>query len=577
MSQYYKKPNSTVLSQFKLIVGKENYFDNIETRWSYAFGGINFQKKWIPDLVLITITTEQIRKILKIANKEKIPVTPRGMGTSLSGGQLTPYAGIVLDLSRMNRIIKIDIINNYVELEPGVICDDLNNILKTHGYFFPPDPGSSSVATIGGMVASNAGGIQAFKYGVTKQYVLFLEVVLSNGEILNLGSEVLKSVETYNIKDLFIGSEGSLGIITKIGLKIRPLPSFRKLGLFIFNKIENIQNVAVKIRKKGIIPNILEFMDKFILKAIINYLKGDFLNFPKGYVLIIELDGENNKVINEEFEEIKKIIDINTPIFTKIAKDDTERENLILARKSSLPALSKISPTCCVEDCSIKISDFAEIIKKIENIPEKINAKNLKVAISSHMEGNLHPKFMFNENNPDDLEEFKHAMEYLYLKVIIPSGGSITGEHGIGKVKGEFLNIKLKNNIIKLMEKIKRIFDPTQILNPGIGKGDKRKLILRRDARILKNYKGAILKLNCMRCGFCVKHCPSWILHNTETYSPRGRLSILNGLVYGDLELNNNIYDIFHSCTLCGLCVEKCPSKVDTLSIFEKLREILHS
>lgn len=576
MVQYYNKLSSSILEKLKLIVGEDNYFVDFETRWTYAFGGTTFQKDWIPELILTPKNANQIADILKIANREKIPVTPRGMGTSLSGGQLTPYKGIILDLTKMNKILKIDIENNFVELEPGVICDNLNNILKEYEYFFPPDPGSSSIATIGGMVASNAGGIQAFKYGVTKQYVLYIEVVLPEGKKLKLGSDVLKSVATYNIKDLFIGSEGTLGVITKIGLKIRPLPKSRKLGLFIFKDIEDIQEIVIEIRKEGIIPNILEFMDKVILKAVINYLGGDFLNFPNGYVLIVEIDGDYNEQINHDFSRVLNIINKHNPILIKIAENETERDNLISARKSSLPALSRIEPTCCVEDCTIKISDFSQVISNIEKIPEQIGAKNLKIATSCHMEGNLHPKFMFNENNPEDLDEFTKAIEYLYKKIIIPVGGSITGEHGIGKVKGPFLKLEYENNIIETMVKIKTLFDPNFILNPGIGKGDKRLLKQVNISRNLINYKDIPLKLNCMRCGFCIVSCPSWLQYNTEAYSPRGRLSILNGLVYGDLELTESLNNFIHTCTLCGSCSEKCPSKLNTLSIFEKIREIIH-
>ena len=249
MSSTYNKISEALSQKFKEIVGDEYIFTEYEIRWTYAFGGTIFEKEWIPDLILLPQTSEQVSKILKLANDNKIPVTPRGSGTSLSGGPMTPYKGISLDLTKMNKIIEIDIENNLVETESGVICDDLNEKLKAYGYFFPPDPGSSSVATIGGMVATNAGGIQAFKYGVTKNYVLYLEVVLPDGKILNLGTDVLKSVSSYNLKDLFIGSEGTLGVITKIGLRIRPLPKTRKLGLFIFENVEDLQNAVITLEK----------------------------------------------------------------------------------------------------------------------------------------------------------------------------------------------------------------------------------------------------------------------------------------------------------------------------------------
>jgi len=571
----YNKISEQLSKKFKKIVGEKFFFNNFEVRWTYAFGGSIFNKDWVPDLILIPQNTEQISNILELANKNKIPVTPRGSGTSLSSGSLSPYRGIILDISQMNKILTIDIENNFVEVEPGVICDDLNEILKSYGYFFPPDPGSSSVATIGGMVASNAGGIQAFKYGVTKNYVMFLEVVLPNGKVLNLGSKVLKSVSSYNIKDLFIGSEGTLGVITKIGLRIRPLPKTRKLGIFIFDNVDDLKDAVLELRREGIVPNLLEFMDKLILKAVTEYLGGEFFDFPNGYVLLAEVDGNSTREVDEQFATMFDIIIQKKPIFQKVAMNKEERERLILARKANLPALSRIRPNTCVEDCTIQISQFSEVIKKIEDIPKQINAKNLLVAIICHMEGNLHPTFLFNENDEQDVKDFEKAIDYLYREIIIPAGGTLTGEHGIGKIKTPYLKLEHDSSVIELMAKIKEIFDPNLILNPGIGKGDTRAIITKKDKRTLKKDTDNILELKCMRCGFCIS-CPSRIDYKLETYSPRGRLSLLNGIVYGDLEINDLIIDVIHTCTLCGLCQVKCPAGVNTIEIFEKAREIIH-
>ena len=578
MNVNYNKISESLFQKFKEIVGESFFFSDYETRWTYAFGGTIFQKEWIPELILMPQSTEQVSKILKLANANKIPVTPRGSGTSLSAGPMAAYGGIILDLSQFNKVISINIENNLVEIEPGVICDELNEILKPYGYFFPPDPGSSSVCTVGGMVATNAGGIQAFKYGVTKNYVISLEIVLADGNIINLGSNVLKSVSSYNIKDLIIGSEGTLGVITKIFLRIRPLPKQRKLGLFIFDNVTKLADSVIELRKTGIVPNLLEFMDKTILKAVSEYLGGEFLDFPNGYALLAEIDGNNKYGLEENFSILFDIIIKKNPIFYKIANTMEERERLILARKSNLPALSRIRPTCCVEDCSINISKFSEIIKKIEEIPEKINAPNLIIATICHMEGNLHPTFLFNENNEQDIKDFEKAVDYLYKEIIIPAEGSITGEHGIGKVKTQYLELEHGERVVDMMIKIKKLFDPNLILNPGIGKGDNRSLQKNINQRTLKNLPKKILDLNCMRCGFCTTTCPSKIWYKSEAYSPRGRLSILNGIVFGDLKLNNNhiINDILHTCTLCGLCMFKCPAGVRTFEIFEKAREILH-
>jgi len=411
MCSQYNKISEDLLKKFKEIVGEHYSFLEYEIRWTYAFGPTIFEKSWIPDLVLLPQNSQQISEILKLANENKIPIYPRGSGTSLSAGHLAAYGGIILDLNQMNKIISIDIVNNIVEVEPGVICDELNEELKSYNYFFPPDPGSSSVCTIGGMVATNAGGVQAFKYGVSKNYVMYLEVVTADGDILNLGSKVLKSVSSYNLKDLFVGSEGTLGIITKIGLRIRPLPEKRKLGFFVFDAVEELSEAALELRREGIVPNLLEFIDKVVIRAIYDYLGGEFLDYPIGYVLLAEIDGDSDGEVEENFTQMLDIILQKNPTFYKIAETTEERDKLVKARKSNFPALTRIKPSTCTEDCSIPITEFSSVIRKIEEIPEKIAASHLVVGIVCHLDGNLHPKFLFNENDEQDIKEFEKAMD----------------------------------------------------------------------------------------------------------------------------------------------------------------------
>jgi len=578
MSQIYNKISETLLQKFEEIVGKKYFFVEEVHRLAYTFGSTMIEPEWIPELILIPQNSKQISKILKLANKNKIPVTPRGSGTSLSAGPLTPYGGIILDLSVMNKVISIDIENNLVEVEPGVICDELNEKLKSSGYFFPPDPGSSSVATIGGMVATNAGGIQAFKYGVTQNYVLFLEVIFPDGNIVKLGSNVLKSVSSYNLKDLIIGSEGTLGVITKIGLKIRPLPKVRKTGFFMFDDIDSLAEAVLEIRRKGIVTNLFEFMDKVTVTAIFGLLGGEFDHYPKDYALLAEIDGFNENAVQEEFTILFDIMIKKNPTFYKIANNLEEREILIGARKAAFPAYCRIGPSCCVEDCTIKITDFAKVMKMFENLRQELDIPNITTAMVCHMEGNIHPTFIFNENDPKDRADFKKAVDYLYKKIIIPIGGSVTGEHGIGKVKTQFIVLEHGPDVVDLMHQIKKLIDPNFILNPGVGKGDIRPLKLTYLTRNLKNQPNKLLELNCMRCGFCQTSCPSRMVYKSEAFSPRGRLSLLNSLVHDELDSAKIklINDVFHACTLCGRCYSKCPAGVKTHEIFEKAREIIH-
>ncbi len=575
--QHYNKISNELMPQFRDIVGVENSFVSKEQLYPYLFGGTMIEPDWIPELVLMPQHPTQISEILKLANQYRIPVTPRGSGTSLSAGPLTPYGGIVLDLCLMNKVISIDIENFLVEVEPGVVCDELNEMLKPYGFFFPPDPSSSSVASIGGMVATNAGGLQAFKYGVTQNYVLYVEVVLPNGKLVTFGSKVLKSVSSYNLKDLFISSEGTLGIITKIGLKIRPLPKHRKLGFFIYENADDLTKAVLELRRNGIIPNLMEFMDKLTVSAIFDYLKGEFLDYPRGYALLIETDGRHQQAVEDEFSEICDIMKKYTPKLYQIAETNEERDKFIGARKAILPALSTIGPNTCAEDCTIQITSLVEFIRRFENLASKF--PNIKMILVCHMEGNLHPSFILNENDPKDRKSFEEALDCLYKEVIIPLGGTVTGEHGIGKVKTPYLELEHGPDVVDLMFQIKKLFDPNLILNPGNGKGDIRPLPKTESVRQMKNHPDKILVFNCMRCGFCNVICPSKLFYKSEAYSPRGRLSLLNGLIYGELTIQKHhlVREILDACMLCGHCLVKCPAGVETIEIFEKAREVLHA
>ncbi|MFX0098730.1 MAG: FAD-binding and (Fe-S)-binding domain-containing protein [Candidatus Hodarchaeota archaeon] len=533
---------------------------------------------WIPDVILLPKNKKQISRILKIAHDNKIPVIPRGNGTSLSVASMAPYGGIILDLSGMNKINSVDIENFLVDVEPGVICDDLNAILKDKGFFFPPDPGSSSVATIGGMVSHNSAGIQSFKYGTTKNYVLYLECVLPGGKIVTFGNSVLKSASSYNFKDLIIGSEGTLAVVTRIGLKILPLPKEHKVGLFIFEKIEDLTGAVLDLRRKGVIPNMMEFLDHTLVKLIFEHVGGEFLDYPVGYALLVEVDGKTDFEVNEEILMVLEIFNSHSLIFSKIASTKKDRDRLIGARKALLPAISKLGPTVCAEDCTIQVTKFTSAVKLFEELPEKLGISNIKVAMAGHMEGNIHPVFIFNENDPKDREDFEKALDYLYKEIVIPLGGSITGEHGIGKIKSPYLGLEHGSDVVDLMYQVKKIFDPNMIMNPGSGKGDPILVSSSSRTRKLKRFPRNILELNCMRCGFCLVNCPSKAYFKTEAYSPRGRLSILNAMVHGEIppEKYESINKILYACTLCGQCLVKCPSGVQTQEIFERAREILH-
>jgi len=568
----YNPVSNVIISELRNIVGNEFILTDIFDIFPYSMDATLFSPKNMPEVVVQPNTKEQVSKILKLATEHRIPVVPRGSGSGLAGGALAIYGGIVVDMTRFDKILNINIGNNIVEVESGVICDNLNRELSKYGYFFPPDPGSSSIATIGGMVGNNSGGIQAFKYGVTSNYVLSVETVLPTGEIMEFGSKTLKSTSFLNIKGLMVGSEGMLGIITRVTLKIRPLPKNRKSGFFIFDEFESITECVIKIRKKGIVPNIMEFLDKTTTKVCFEYLGGEYADYPLGYFLLLEVDGTENQVF-EEFEELRKICLEKNPKFEKVAQSPKDRDDIIQARKAAIPALSILAPTIVIEDCTINMSNLSEGLSKIEDLSNKFSKQGLTIATFGHLEGNLHPTFMFNENKSQEVAAFKKAVEDIYTKIVLPLGGTITGEHGIGIVREAYID-KEHNTSVELMHKIKSLFDPSLILNPGKAKGSKRQEITNpiqipeKSAEDLSN----LVPLSCMRCGFCVSECPSYLNFRKEAFSPRGKMALIKGISRGNLKVSEKFQKILYACTLCGTCRVKCPALIDTIEIFEKIR-----
>lgn len=573
----YNPVSNTIISELGNIVGNDFVLTDLVDIFPYSMDATLFSPKNMPEVVVQPNTKEQVSEILKLATKHRIPVVPRGSGSGLAGGAIAIYGGIVVDMTRFDKILNINIEDNIVEVESGVICDNLNRELYKYGYFFPPDPGSSSIATIGGMVGNNSGGIQAFKYGVTSNYVLLVETVLPTGEIMEFGSKTLKSTSFLNIKGLMVGSEGMLGIITKVALKIKPLPKSRKSGFFIFDEFESITDCVIKIRKKGIVPNIMEFLDRTTTKVCFEYLGGEYADYPLGYFLLLEVDGTENQVF-EEFEELHKICIEKKPKFEKVAQNPKDREDIIQARKAAIPALSILAPTIVIEDCTINISNLSEGLHKIEELGNEFSKNGVKIAVFGHLEGNLHPTFMFNEHKPREVAAFKNAVNIIYTKIVLPLGGTITGEHGIGIVREAFID-KEHQASVELMHKIKALFDPNLILNPGKAKGSKRQEITNpiqipeKSAEKLSN----LIPLSCIRCGFCVSECPSYLNFRKEAFSPRGKMALIKGISRGNLKVSKKFQKIIFACQLCGTCRVKCPALIETIEIFEKIRKFLYN
>jgi len=448
------------------IVSPENVSRRIEDLICGSYEAVLL--KYRPDIIVLPRTTEQVSKILQLASRYRIPVTPRGAGTSVAGNSLPISGGICLDMCGMNGILEFDPDNQIAVVEPGVVCDTLNDYLASRGFFFPPDPASSPGATIGGMVANNSGGNRALKYGVTRDHVLWLEAVLPTGEIIKTGSKTIKSVSSYDLTRLLIGSEGTLAVITKVGLKVTPLPEAYSASLYIFRDIEEATETAVRIKSSGAVPAMLEFMDETTSKASFEYVS---LDLPKGCAVLVGCDG-HREAVEREIETVHNVALKGEPIFAAKASSTEERERYISARKAALPALSRVAPTVCMEDLTVPVTSIPEACGRIGRIPSILGVPGFTVSIFGHIgEGNLHPTFLFDEREAGQKEAFFKALDLLYRDVAIPLGGSITGEHGIGFLRGNYIKLEYGEKMFKLMHEIKRVFDPNMILNPYKGKG----------------------------------------------------------------------------------------------------------
>ncbi|MEM2094709.1 MAG: FAD-linked oxidase C-terminal domain-containing protein, partial [Candidatus Bathyarchaeia archaeon] len=406
---------------------------------------------------------------LKLGNEYRIPVTPRGAGTSASGSPLAAAGGIVVDMSSMNRILKIDIENQSVTVEPGVVCDTLNESLAEYGFFFPPDPASSPACTIGGMVNTNAAGNRTIKYGPTRDWVLWLEVVLPNGEVIQTGSRTLKSASGFDLTRLIVGSEGSLGIVTQVGLKITPLPESYATSVLIFDNVRNLAKATTKIRRMGIVPEMIEFMNKKTATSAFEY--SGIKDIPRGDFLLLDIGGAKESV-GTTLERCLAIAGEYSPIYVEKTLDQAYRDKLVNARKAALPALARLRPTTVMEDCTVPPNRLPDAAEAIEQIPDKVGVEGIDLGNFGHVgDGNMHPTFVLDERVAEQRAAFFRGIDILYREIVFPMGGSCTGEHGIGLMRADYIELEHGAKAVQLMRSIKQLFDPNLILNPGKGKG----------------------------------------------------------------------------------------------------------
>lgn len=450
-----------ILDQLSSIVGKENFFTSQEDKITYSYDGTPLLEH-LPDAIIRPQKKEQISEIIKAANKEKFAVVPRGAGTGLSGGSVPVENCIILDMSQWNKILEIDTENLTAWVEPGVITSQLHQEVEKIGLFYPPDPGSMNICTIGGNVAENSGGLRGLKYGVTKNYVMGLEVVLPSGEIIMCGGKTVKDVAGYNLKDFFIGSEGTLGIFTKILLKLIPKPQTSKTMLAYFNSQRDAGRTVSAIIAQKIIPATVEFLDNTTIRCVEDFAK---LGLPTDIesLLLIEVDG-HPAVVEEEANKVVECCKANNAIEVKIAQTIDEALKLKTARRSAFSALARTKPTTILEDITVPRSEIAVMLEKIQAISKKYN---VQIGTFGHAgDGNLHPTCLTDERDHEEIARAEKAFEEIFIEAV-KLGGTITGEHGTGLAKKKFLHLVSGYTAIETMRTIKKAMDPNNVLNPG--------------------------------------------------------------------------------------------------------------
>ncbi|MBP2073353.1 FAD-binding oxidoreductase [Thermoanaerobacterium butyriciformans] len=466
----YNKVTPEIVDELIEIVGNKNViYNNFDAMEAYSHDEVA-EKSYahMPDVVVKPSSAEEISKIMKLANKYKIPVTPRGAGSGLSGGAVPVEGGIVLSVEKMNKILEIDKDNLMVVVEPGVVTNEINNVIKDDGLFYAGYPMSVETCYVGGNVAENAGGGRAVKYGVTGRYIYGLEVVTPTGEILHLGGKRMKDVTGYDLIHLMVGSEGTLGIFTKIYIKLMPLPQSKVDLLILFKDIDTAIKIVPKIMTFGrIIPTSIEFMDDLSFKTSCKYLNEKIPFEEAGAMLLIELDGNSKAELEEQYEVIGNLCMENGAIEVYIADNATTSERIWKIRRNIAEAWKQYSPDQSLEDVVVPISEIPKFMEKVRKISEKYD---VPIPCYGHAgDGNIHatpvknPKFTMEEW----LDILHHKLLPELYKEVINLGGTISGEHGIGHKRREFMSMALEPAQIEVMKAIKRALDPNYILNPG--------------------------------------------------------------------------------------------------------------
>lgn len=449
------------LAKLREIVGATNVLVSKEDLIAYSYDGTAALQQ-LPGCVVFATTTEQVAALLKFANASKTPIVTRGSGTGLSGGSLPCPDCVVLCLVKMNRILELDRANLTMLVEPGVTTLAIADAAATAGLFYPPDPGSMKISTIGGNVAENSGGLRGLKYGITRNYVMGLEVVLPDGEVCWTGNKCVKDVAGYSLRDLFIGSEGTLGVITKVLLRLIPKPAAKKTLVATYADMGQAAQTVSDIIAAQIIPCTLEFLDRTTIHCVEDFAQVG-LPLDCEALLLMETDG-HPAAVSEEAAKMEELARKTGAKEVRVAKDEAEATKLATARRSAFSALARVSPTTILEDATVPRSELAKMIRFVAGVAQKYQ---LKIGTFGHMgDGNLHPTFLTDERNKDEMHRVEEAFKEIFAEAI-RLGGTITGEHGVGVAKKGILPKFAGDAQMRVMRELRRVIDPNGVLNPG--------------------------------------------------------------------------------------------------------------
>ncbi|WP_249866176.1 FAD-binding oxidoreductase [Paenibacillus konkukensis] len=444
----------------KSIVKTGRVLTDESDRYSYSFDA-SFGT-YLPDVVIQTQSVEELIGLVKLANREGIPIYPRGQATSLSGGPLPVKGGMVLDLSVMNQVLEIHEEDLVAVVSPGVLTASIHQAAEQKGLMYPPDPSSSHVSTIGGNLAENSGGPRGLKYGVTKDYVIGLEVITPQGELIRTGGWTVKNVTGYDLTKLIVGSEGTLGIITRAYLRLIPKPPASETVMAIFDSLIDAGSAISKILTSGILPAKMELMDQASMVAVENYEPS---GLPKDAeaMIMIELDGHPSAV-KDEAEQVSKVCGEAGAREVRIPRTQSEKDEVWKARKLVSPAIVRIKPTKISEDATVPRSKIPEMCRRLQQIKAKYN---IELVVFGHAgDGNLHPNILADKSDREEMRRVEQAVAEIF-EAAVQLGGTLSGEHGIGTMKAPFMEMELGAAGLDMMKRIKEAWDPNHIMNPG--------------------------------------------------------------------------------------------------------------